>query len=169
MNAENTQTLFQMFPRLYRGHAKARTESPMGRGFECEDGWFGLIRDLSAAIERACDEAGVPVPEAVQVKEKLGGLRFYLDRRDVPIAKAIRRAEEASYKICEECGREGTLSVTSRGWYRTVCAEHAREHGMEPVPEQHWTRIGGHEVGATLVDQYGRRIASRSKTNESGH
>jgi hypothetical protein len=133
MNAENTETLFQMFPRLYRGRGKPVTESLMCFGFECGDGWFSLIRDLSAAIERACDEDRTVVPEVVQVKEKYGGLRVYIYGGSDRVYQLIDRAEEDSLRICEQCGLEGVLCVDGGGWYRTVCAEHAREHDMMPV------------------------------------
>lgn len=44
----------------------------------------------------------------------------------------IREAEHASLRICELCGAPGA-SCQRGGWYKTVCREHAREHGYEYV------------------------------------
>ena len=155
MNDENTEALFRMCARLYR--SRTEQESLMRYGFACGDGWFVLIRDLSQAIERACDEDGVPVAEAMQVKEKLGGLRFYVSACTDRVRKLIERAEEDSFKVCEECGKEGALCVTETGWYRTVCSDHARELRMEPARERGSIRIVGRRGRITIVDEHGRK------------
>jgi len=49
------------------------------RGFECGDGWYAIIDELSAWLEteaRLLKIAGRPAPLVVQVKEKFGGLCF---------------------------------------------------------------------------------------------
>ncbi len=57
--------------------------------------------------------------EVFQVKEKLGGLRFYINMQDVHTAlriqanRLISEAEKASYDICEVCGSKGELI----NWY----------------------------------------------------
>jgi hypothetical protein len=69
MNAEHTKYLIDHFPTLYAGVSKPLIESLMAFGFDCGDGWFELIKDLSEKLE----PLGV---EALQVKEKWGSLRF---------------------------------------------------------------------------------------------
>jgi len=133
MNDRFTQDLFQRFPRLYRGHTKPATETCMCFGFDCGDGWFPLVRDLSEAIEVACDRDQTPTPEAFQVKEKFGGLRVYVRGATRAVAELIARAENESLGICEECGREGAVCITESRWYKTVCAEHARAFDMRPA------------------------------------
>jgi hypothetical protein len=55
-----------------------------------------------------------------QVKEKYGGLRFYIGFGSDEIFDCIEEAEEASYRVCEECGDPGTLrDVLS--WRLTLC------------------------------------------------
>lgn len=63
---------------------------------------------------------------AVQVKEKFGGLRFYIDGGDSYAHGVIDMAERMSYKICEICGQPGR--VRGPGWHVTVCEQHARLH-----------------------------------------
>jgi hypothetical protein len=80
MNEQNTRKLYSDFPLLYRD----RETTLMQWGFNCHDGWFALIYQLSAEIEKAAREVGLDPtkdfwPHARQVKEKFGTLRFYID------------------------------------------------------------------------------------------
>ena len=61
----------------------------------------------------------IPQVEATQVKEKYGGLRFYVFGGDDKIDALISFAESMSECTCEECGRPGTQNVG--GWIRTLC------------------------------------------------
>lgn len=104
---------------------KPRTETLMCFGFECGDGWFGLIWDLCEEIDKMLKANNVEGFEVIQVKEKLGGLRFYCNNSTKEIDQAINKAEEKSYTICEVCGKPGKLR--NDGWLSTLCAEHAKE------------------------------------------
>lgn len=128
MNASNTETLIKDFPRLYRGREKSITESSMPFGFACGDGWFALIYKLSAEIEAIAkkhniDENTDAWPKAVQVKEKFGGLRFYIDIESESIRKQVsdlvEQAEGKSFTICERCGQPGKVRFDS--WVKTLC------------------------------------------------
>ena len=89
-------------------------------GFECGDGWYNLIDELSAKLE----PHGVV---AMQVKEKFGELRFYIS--EVPddcmedIYKHITEAEIKSLTTCEICGNEENASIRGERWLRTMCDE----------------------------------------------
>jgi len=83
MNQENTQMLFRNFPRLYRGDGQEKRNAFMHWGFQCGDGWFRLIYDLSSSIEREARRMGIDTesedwPRARQVKGKFGNLRYYI-------------------------------------------------------------------------------------------
>ena len=56
---------------------------------------------------------------AIQVKEKFGGLRFYLSRGTDEMFDLTNEAESASYKVCEGCGAPGTRRTG--GWIRVLC------------------------------------------------
>ena len=56
----------------------------------------------------------------LQVKEKFGGLRFYIASGDDFIFDVIEKAENDSYKICEDCGKPGELRE-ELSWIRTLC------------------------------------------------
>lgn len=94
-------------------------------GIDTGDGWRPLIEYLyDAANDRACISIA-------QVKEKFGGLRFYIDHdfecevEDCHAAesmyKAIDTIEALSYRICETCGKHGKL--TGKSWVKTLCEE----------------------------------------------
>lgn len=62
------------------------------------------------------------VPVASQVKEKFGGLRFYIDGGDDTHYALINFAESLSYNTCEVCGKSG--KANRDGWITTRCNEH---------------------------------------------
>ena len=117
MNEENTKKLYTDFPNLYRGRSKSLKESLMPFGFMCGDGWFKLVYKLSKDITKLDPEGKV---EAVEVKEKFAGLRFYIGPAIPKIHKLIQKAEDESYHICEDCGKKGKMR-DDLGWYRTLC------------------------------------------------
>ena len=78
-------------------------------------GWEGIVRPL---IDRAVAE-GI---EILQVKEKFGGLRFYVGSAPQEFYDAADAAEVQSLKTCEFCGQPGTpKGRVGRGWIKTLC------------------------------------------------
>ena len=73
MNAEKENYLYETYPSLYRQHTLSMEQTCMCWGFECGDGWFDIINNLSQKLVEIATTV-----EAVQVKEKFGGLRFYI-------------------------------------------------------------------------------------------
>ena len=122
MKKELDEKLCEAFPKIFAQRGLPMNETCMCWGFECGDGWYQLIYNLCDKIQKHCDEAGFQV-EAVQVKEKFGGLSFYVGSADDFVFDLINKAEEESYKICEDCGSEEFVDVRSGGWIRTLCDE----------------------------------------------
>lgn len=94
--------------------------------FETDDGWFRIIHALSARLVEIIE--GLPAEErdeyyAVQVKEKFGGLRFYMSMETEEMSRAIQEAEAQSAATCEACGLPGKRR--GRGWVKTLCDRHA--------------------------------------------
>lgn len=121
MKKELEKKLVEKYPNLYKDYGGDMRKTCMHWGFEHGDGWYDLIDELSAKLESYGVVAG-------QVKEKFGGLRFYLDypqhlsRETVEKIREIKdEYEEKSYTICEHCGKPGTLC--QKGWHRTLCQE----------------------------------------------
>lgn len=122
MNKENTKKLFEKYPKIFP--KEKRDLGPMHTlmcfGFECGDGWYKVIDDLCFTIQQYVDSTGATQPEAVQVKEKFGTLRFYVDKANSEIYEMIDRAEQESGYTCEKCGQPGKEIVIS-GWIETRC------------------------------------------------
>jgi hypothetical protein len=89
--------------------------------FDVGVGWYPLIKNLiTDLIELGWDK------QTCQVKEKFGGLRFYINAGSDEIYKRISLVESQSYEICEVCGEKGELRKNI-GWYTTLCNEHYNE------------------------------------------
>ena len=123
MNKKNTEHLFKSYPILYTGKDQPITENLMPFGFECGDGWFKLIDDLSKKIEEynnSCKDE-VEYCIAVQVNEKFGDLRFYTDGGNDDVYKWTSEAEDMSYNICECCGKPGEANRS--GYIQVLCEQ----------------------------------------------
>jgi len=149
MNRENTEKLFNDFPEFFDDRKKGLMVSLMGFGFECGDGWYDLIYNLCKDIKkwymthesRHYDEEyekyetkkGIqPHFQVQQVKEKFGGLRFYISPAPQEIHDMIHIAEGRSYYICEMCGKSCLTSTPEDyksfyrdelAWIQTLCDE----------------------------------------------
>jgi len=89
--------------------------------FDVDSGWYPIIKDLiEDLIKLGWDK------QICQVKEKFGGLRFYINTGSDEIFKRIHLAENQSYEICETCGEKGEMR-TDLGWYSTLCNKHYEE------------------------------------------
>ncbi|MDO8263279.1 MAG: hypothetical protein Q7T21_08630 [Gallionella sp.] len=133
MQVELQAELFRRYPKFFRKPGKrlvdpeiisdveARLQDDAApfdeRGIECGDDWFALIDRLSRACELEIETLiaqGVPKeywPRIAQIKEKFGGLRFYVNG---PVseelrAKILQAENKESPRICEVCGAPGKL------------------------------------------------------------
>lgn len=85
--------------------------------FSIGKGWYPLVKELiEDLINLGWDR------EICQVKEKFGGLRFYINEGSDEIHERIGKAEKDSYTICEITGKPGELR-NDIGWYTTLCDE----------------------------------------------
>ena len=92
--------------------------------FPVGNGWRPLVEKLVDDI--ILIDKGV---EVLQVKEKFGGLRFYVYYADDKVYDLIDKAEMESETICERCGTKD--NVTTKGkWILTLC-DKCRNKGKE--------------------------------------
>lgn len=77
-------------------------------------GWSKLIDKL---YDKISEDVVV-----VQVKEKFGGLRFYVYNATDDELDFIDFVESESLTICERCGKAGRLRA-DRNWVLTLCDE----------------------------------------------
>lgn len=108
-------------------------------GFECRDGWFTLIRNLSLELTDYLEKHPTLDLEVVQVKSKFGSFRYDVDGGDEMTEKLINDARERAKHVCELTGAEGRLCVygskkgrLSRFPAMILCEEKANELGYLP-------------------------------------
>jgi hypothetical protein len=90
-----------------------------GRSLRVHRGWYQLVLRTHAKLLELD-----PSYEALQIKEKFGGLRYYhrlTNAADASLGWSIEaEAEIESYTICELCGQSGTLHKNTTYW-QTLC------------------------------------------------
>lgn len=106
-------------------HMLSKFDSNFPPTIDVGPGWIHIIAKLHNAIFFMN-----PNYKLAQVKQKFGGLRYYVDLHfdddqdpTLPteiINVLIRHAEELASQTCEECGEPGKLNK-SKPWIKTVC------------------------------------------------
>jgi hypothetical protein len=115
---ENEKILIESFPNVYKSNFQ----------FECGDGWFQILYELSEQLEKiisnlkANELEEFSIPCASQVKEKYGTLRFYTNLYNDEVESLIEEAEAKTSETCEMCGKFGTLISRGR-WYMVRCVD----------------------------------------------
>ena len=143
MNKDLREKLYKKYPNIFKQKDLDKTQTAMCWGISCGDGWYDLIDDLCGNIQNRVENVNrnlqyklenspktlVPtksdpfVCEAVQVKEKFGSLRFYVEGGDDYIDGLISMAESISLNTCSECGEKSIKNKTGRGWIYTLCKD----------------------------------------------
>jgi hypothetical protein len=105
---------------------KSRTSGYTDIG--CGDGWDNLLRMTDGALKETD-----PDYQIMQIKEKFGGLRYYIsisegldDTARDQMYEIERTAEALSYCLCEQCGTTNGVETKSWGggyWILTLCQE----------------------------------------------
>jgi hypothetical protein len=102
-----------------------------------EKGWMPMLEKLLADLN--AEGFNGQTGYISQIKEKFGGLRFYVDfcsplgettLSDEAITRCqdlIDAAEQKSFTICEMCGESG--SIRRKGWWKTLCDACAKAEG----------------------------------------
>lgn len=121
MPSDRRETLLALYPRIFCDAVDGTLQPRCA--IACGDGWYRLIERLCACVQSLADHRHLPQPRAVQVKEKLGGLRFYwADGGDERVAAMTHYAESLSLHVCEVCGAPGAL--VREDCLRTRCDLH---------------------------------------------
>lgn len=99
--------------------------NPYQYSFGIGDGWYKLIYELVRDIRDNDLKKGDWITKATQVKEKFGGLRFYVTGSSDKNWTLIRNAEQKSFSICEVTGSEVEVGSWVDGWLQTLCRKEA--------------------------------------------
>jgi hypothetical protein len=100
---------------------------------EFDEGWYELVANLSSEIYEKYDKwSSLPdLPYVAQMKEKFGGLRFYLESNTFfmeepekyeELDKIIAKYESISKVTCETCGSPNSSVRRKNGyWLKCMC------------------------------------------------
>jgi len=96
-------------------------------GSHMREGWYDLVLELDDAISKI-----YPLYTIDQVKEKFGGLRYYIgilpdilpQEHHDEIYRLIHEAEEKSYTMCDICGEPGQTIRVGEYLIATRCPKH---------------------------------------------
>jgi hypothetical protein len=137
MRKKLEQRLVERWPAWFKTEGDFRYTAMTG-GFEHGDGWFDILWRLCEDLEPLVTEkerAGGRQFEVLQVKEKFGGLRFYVNwHRNETIDQRIGIAADESFRTCEVCGQPGTLRAAR--CIKTLCDEHST--GYKEIDPEWW-------------------------------
>ncbi len=103
MNSHKTNELYEKFPHLYRERTAPLDSSQMPWGFQCEDGWYKILYDMSKKITKL-SSVGLLAPAASEVARWPDGtLRVEVRNLTPAVADIITSAREQSRLTCEYC------------------------------------------------------------------
>jgi len=134
MRQDLIQKLITKYPNLYRDFVNAK--GPRGY-MSVGNGWFPLINDLSSKLEKMI----LKLPEnkqkyykATQIKQKWGGLRYYMNDRTAEMRIVMEDAERESWITCEVCGKPGKLNQQVMGkWVTVSCKDHTELTSLRDI------------------------------------
>lgn len=92
---------------------------------QVDEGWYQLVVDCDRELSLFD-----PRYKILQIKEKFGGLRYYIKPSETcyeprRLHDVISRYEEIAAKTCEATGKPGVLMKSIGGWYKTLNPEYA--------------------------------------------
>ncbi len=111
-----------------------KQSNPYKYQFGVGDGWFGILKELITGI-RLNDEKDKFkwITKVTQIKEKFGGLRFYVTGTSDKNWKLINKAEAKSYTVCEASGSEVEVGTWTLGWYQTLSRKVALQRFYDEI------------------------------------
>ncbi len=129
MDAKLENLLFDKYPELFRRKDLPMTQTCMCHGICANSGWFNLINETCAKIEKIRKENPDLTLELEQVKEKWGTLRVYFECNRDKMTDALWNeiynitidAEKQSSKICENCGSSDEVLTVKESWVQSLC------------------------------------------------
>jgi len=122
----------KMFTFCVRLNCEPDPYETYGKGMGVGIGWYPIIKKLVETIHENDTRMNLEknadhITKVTDIKEKFGGLRFYVTATSEENWKAIGKAEEESYYTCEECGSREDVGRWNAGWILTKCKKCALE------------------------------------------
>lgn len=160
MREELQLKLVEKYPKILKDFRGDPMHTCMAWGIDVEDGWYNLLDECMEKLQYFCDLCTKDDKEvqvvADQIKEKFGGLRFYVsvygaDRiEDQIVEDIISKAERKAVNTCEVTGESGCLCKRG-GWMKTLCRQEARKHNYtacDDEMEKYWKKKDEQEANS---------------------
>ena len=115
MDSHKTNELYERFPHLYRERTAPLESSKMAWGFQCENGWYKILYEMSTKIDKISVE-GAYAPAITEVSRNKDGT-LYVETRNLtpPVADIVTGATEQSRLTCEYCAYAPAFLRTASG------------------------------------------------------
>jgi len=115
MDSQKTNELYEKFPHLYRERTAPLETSHMPWGFQCENGWYKIIYEMSKKIDKI-SPGGEHAPAISLVsRHEDGTLYVAVSNITPPIADIVMNAQEQSRLTCEFCAYTPAFLRTGNG------------------------------------------------------
>ncbi len=106
MNQHKTDKLFNKFPTIYRERLMTTYQSEMPWGFQCGDGWYDIIHNLSLKLEKIAGKCTNKDSSPAVSEVRSGGdkLIFRIRNSDFKIDSLVFESMQKCAFTCENCG-----------------------------------------------------------------
>lgn len=130
--ASKLEELILKYPKIFEQY---EGNPSMVNWLDLPEGWISVVDKLCEAIQSYIDNVTrytegktykTPQVTCTQMKEKFGGLRFYVNGGDNHTDGMIYMAEHLCSLTCQKCGSEKNIGQT-KGWIATLCEECGKE------------------------------------------
>lgn len=114
--------IMQRFPNIFGpGPWAGENNGLLAYGFECGPGWYPLLERLCSDLSKIVQEDDLKEFQVIQVKQKLGTLRFYVRGGSARTFDRIRKGEREAADTCERCGTRPAKLYSLSGFLVTCC------------------------------------------------
>ena len=117
MDSHKTNELYEKFPHLYRERTAPLESSKMAWGFQCENGWYKIIYEMSKKIDKISKEGEFAPAIAEVSRHEDGTLYVAVSNITPPVADIVTSATEQSRLTCEFCAYTPAFLRTTNGPY----------------------------------------------------
>ena len=115
MDSQKTNELYEKFPHLYRERTAPLESSHMAWGFQCENGWYKIIYEMSKKIDKISTEGEHAPAISLVSRHEDGTLYVAVSNITPPVADIITSATEQSRLTCEFCAYTPAFLRTTKG------------------------------------------------------
>jgi len=102
MKKELEDKLFSIHSSLFAQRNLSGSVTRMCDGIMVSDSWYDVVDRMCEELQTLSDETGIQI-EFLQVKEKLAGLRVYINKYSDKARAIINKYEIEASQTCEQC------------------------------------------------------------------